>query len=417
MKKFLILIFFFINISLFVLSFFFFLISAKQNQTWPFNYTLGEYLPNFIKYYGNKITETEDRDIVLSHYYKLKTDYYLIPSTNAIGLGGSVNVVNENSALVTLNNGELIIFDLKKKNFYKKNTDIVGNYLSVRDVTLDKQNNLLLLSGVIENERSCKSLALDTYKFIIDKNEIQISEKQRVWASEYNCNFWDGFEPTLGSRVILKDNKYYLSVGMFAEGNGINKYPQSKNSSFGKIIEIDRVGNSKIFSSGHRNPQGLFYSAERGLIISTEHGPSGGDEINLIQKNKNYGWPCKTWGNLYSYSKNNNLIDMWPVEFEGFSCTQMNSFTDPLYTWTPSIAVSQGLEYKGDYFEKFKNNLLIGSLGSMSLFRAHLSDENKIINIEKIVLEERIRDLDEAQDGKILIYTDSGNLIILSKQN
>ena len=80
---------------------------------------------------------------------------------------------------------------------------------------------------------------------------------------------------------------------------GHKSFPQDNKSSFGKIIQISNDGNSSIFSKGHRNPQGLFiYDNE--FIISSEHGPRGGDELNLI-KNHNYGWPCETAGSLYSY--------------------------------------------------------------------------------------------------------------------
>ena len=170
-----------------------------------------------------------------------------------------------------------------------------------------------------------------------------------------------------------------------------------------------------MFSIGHRNPQGLFLFGDKRIIISTEHGPSGGDEINIIEKNNNYGWPCESFGNLYSYDKKNDISNMWPENLKKFNCDSRATFKKPLFTWTPSIAVSQGVEYNNSYFEKFKNNLIVGSLGGMSLLRIYLSDDNKIINKERIMIDERVRDLAISNDGKILVYTDSGNLMELSK--
>ena len=91
------------------------------------------------------------------------------------------------------------------------------------------------------------------------------------------------------------------------------------------------------------------------------------------------------------------------------------NYKKPLFTWTPSIAISQGAEYDKNYFEKFKNNLIVGSLGGMSLFRLYLSEDFKIINEERIVIDERVRDLAISNNGKIIVYTDSGNLLELSK--
>ena len=151
--------------------------------------------------------------------------------------------------------------------------------------------------------------------------------------------------------------------------------------------------------------------------MGTEFLLRGGDEINLITKNSNYGWPCKSIGTMYGYEYNNNS-KLWPDDLQSSGCDIDKIFIDPLYSWTPSIGASQGLEYRGDEFIKMKDNLIISSLTGESLFRINLSDMNSVINVERIRINERIRDITVSpDDGKIVIYTDGGSLIFLSDKN
>ena len=127
------------------------------------------------------------------------------------------------------------------------------------------------------------------------------------------------------------------------------------------------------------------------LLLSTEHGPRGGDELNILKKNKNYGWPCITNGSLCSYEYGIKK-EIWLNKFRDYGCEDNKKYSRPIYTWTPSIATSQGIQYNGNYFGIFKNNVLIGSLGGLSLFRIIIED-NGVINIEKIKINEKIRDI------------------------
>ena len=121
---------------------------------------------------------------------------------------------------------------------------------------------------------------------------------------------------------------FFISTGYFTPNinSGINPFPQDYNSSFGKILKINDTSIRTIFSVGHRNPQGLFLYDDD-YIISSEHGPKGGDEINLILYNKNYGWPCKTFGTLYSYENTGNKKEIWPIlsDLEKFGCDKENN--------------------------------------------------------------------------------------------
>ena len=401
-----------------LLSFFFvvFIKNARQTRTWPFN--SGIQLPSFVKYYAYKFTRPESL-IIKTHLYEINTEFLSIPDQEAIGGGGSVNILNKDNLLVTLNNGNNWILNLATKKFVK-GPDIFSNkFVGIRDVNIfPKRKEIALLAGEYNN--NCIVMKLKIYDFSFLEKKLEIDNDRTLWESEKMCN--EDFSPLInngGGRVIFYKNSYFISIGFLASNRKSGAYypfSQNPNSSFGKIIRIFDENNSEIYSMGHRNPQGLFVRQKNDLLISTEHGPRGGDEINLITKNSNYGWPCKSIGTLYSYGLKNDS-KLWPDDLQNYGCEDNKLFIDPLYSWTPSIGASQGLEYKGDEFSKMKDNLIISSLSGVSLFRVNLSDNNNVINVETIKINERIRDLIETPDGKIVLYTDGGSLIFLSDNN
>jgi len=404
----LLIVIFFVSIGTFV-----FIKKARENRSWPFNSSLGHYLPKSLKYYAYKFTNTNE-NIIETHFYDLKVNYYSIPSSNSVGNGGGIDNFENNKVLVILDNGEVFFFNTEKKSFDKtKNFKLKESYVSIRDIHY-KDSELLIL-GVKELNNNCWAIILDKYFKIKSDNTISFNYDDTIWMSEEYCG--DILANNAGSRIVKFNNKIYISTGYFTPYifSGINTFPQDDKSSFGKIIEINEDGRSIIFSRGHRNPQGLFiYDNE--FILSTEHGPRGGDELNLIKKNNNYGWPCETLGSLYSYENTGIKKDIWlnKKKLEEYGCEEFESYIKPIYAWTPSIAASQGIQYQSDYFNIFKNNIILGSLGGLSLFRMIL-DEGKIINIESINVNERVRDILETQNGRIAIYSDGGSIILLSK--
>jgi len=174
---------------------------------------------------------------------------------------------------------------------------------------------------------------------------------------------------------------------------------QEDNSSFGKILFIDMESNSKIFSKGHRAPQGLLV-VDNKFIISTEHGPRGGDEINLIKFGNNYGWPISSYGDLYPYQKKTDK------KFEYLKNHELNGFVEPIYSFVPSIGISQIIEVPDDFSEFWKNNFLLSSLNGSSLHRLQF-DKNftKLLFNEKIFIGKRIRDIIYVKEFKTFILS------------
>jgi len=157
----------------------------------------------------------------------------------------------------------------------------------------------------------------------------------------------------------------------------------------------------EIWSYGHRNPQGLLYDNNTGNLWSIEHGPRGGDEINLVVKGANYGWPVISYGKEY-----------WgPVSIgEG---TEKPGMQQPVKVYIPSIAPGSLLLYSATAFPQWQGNLFSGALKLRHLNRVSVSMDNKAIAEERLLgdLNERIRALAQSPEGWIYFSTDSGKII------
>ena len=174
---------------------------------------------------------------------------------------------------------------------------------------------------------------------------------------------------------------------------------QDDNSVYGKILFVDFQTKDYLnFSKGHRTTQGLL--AEKNLIISAEHGPRGGDEINLIKFGQNYGWPIASYGEPYFKEKKSQKI------YHYLKNHRDHGFIEPIYSWVPSIGMSQIIRVPNDFSKLWQNNFFVTSLAGKSIYRI-LLDKNheKLIYQEKIYIGKRIRDV---------IYIKEFNAILLA---
>lgn len=219
-----------------------------------------------------------------------------------------------------------------------------------------------------------------------------------------------------GSRLQLTGNNLFISVG----DRGQRHRAQDLSDHAGKIHrinkdgtipkdnpfvgKIDKSGRSipeSIYSYGHRNPQGMFIDSQSNIWIH-EHGPRGGDELNLVQKGKNYGWPIITYGKEY-----------WgPSIGEG---THKQGIQQPEYYYVPSIAPSGLVRYEAELFREWQGDFLIGALKGSHLNRlteSSVSSETNQKFEEHRYLEDldlRIRDIEVDKEGAIYLLTDEGN--------
>jgi len=218
-----------------------------------------------------------------------------------------------------------------------------------------------------------------------------------------------------GSRIVF-DNKGHLFFGIGDRGNR-DANPQDLNRDGGKIYRLNLDGSipednpfadqegalKALYSYGHRNPQGMTVHPETGEIWENEHGPKGGDEINIIQKGKNYGWPVITYGINYSGT---SITDK----------TSMPGMEQPFYYWVPSIAPSGMAFSSSDVYGDWKGDLFIGSLKFEYLERLVIK-KNKVVKREKILDGlGRVRNVKEGPDGYLYIAIEGKGILKLINQ-
>lgn len=214
-----------------------------------------------------------------------------------------------------------------------------------------------------------------------------------------------------GSRLEWDGNgNLFVSTGERSSSQ-IRAEAQELDAALGKIVRIDTNGNAvsdnpfigqnnvlpEIYSYGHRNPQGIAIHPETGDLWEAEFGPKGGDEVNLINGGKNYGWPTISYGIEYAGG---------PV---GEGITQKEGMEQPVYYWDPSVSPSGITFYSGSLISEWKNNLFLACLSGKHIVRLVIKD-NKVVCEERLLVDkgQRIRDVLEGKDGALYAITDSG---------
>ena len=213
-----------------------------------------------------------------------------------------------------------------------------------------------------------------------------------------------------GSRLAFgKDGMLYVTTGDRSD-KPMRKYAQDPNSQLGKVLRIKPDGSvpsdnpfagnkaaPEVWTLGHRNIQAAAFDA-KGQLWLVEHGAMGGDELNLVVKGKNYGWPLVAYGVEYSGRAIPN------------ASTARAGYQQPVYYWDPVIAPSGAQFYTGDAFPPWRGNLFTGALKERRLVRLVLKD-NKVVGEEHLLVDrgERIRDVRQGPDGALYVVTDDDN--------
>jgi|FLOH01.1.fsa_nt_gi aldose sugar dehydrogenase len=221
------------------------------------------------------------------------------------------------------------------------------------------------------------------------------------------------FQMHHSARLAIKDG--YLFI---ADGDRVKRRDlvMDMTSTLGKIVRLHDDGrvpddnpfvgtmghHPAIWTLGHRDPQGLRFNPFTGDLWSHEHGPKGGDEINIIRAGRNYGWPVITYGEEYEGG---------PV---GEGLYVKDGMEQPVYMWKPSIAPSSMLFYTGDKYKNWHGNLFIGAMAGAHLNRLTLY-ENRVIHEERLLADQgwRVRIVRQGLDGYIYIGIDQGSIMRL----
>ncbi|HEY9340889.1 MAG TPA: PQQ-dependent sugar dehydrogenase [Hanamia sp.] len=293
----------------------------------------------------------------------------------------------------------------------KVNSDGQGGVLGL---TLDPDftNNRMIFWTFSENTPQGSMTAVAKGKLSADEKTIEKTQVIYHATPAHKSTFH------YGSRILFdKTGNIIFSTG--ERGDNVTR-PQAQflNSSLGKIIRITPDGKAapgnpfenrtdarpELYSYGHRNVQGLAINPATGDLWETEFGPRGGDEINLIEPGKNYGWPIITYGIEYAGPK------------VGDSIQQKEGMQQPVYYYDPVVSPSGITFYSSDVIPEWKNNLFISTLSGMHIARLIIKD-NKVVGEERLLADkaQRFRDITQGKDGALYAISDQGRLYRIGK--
>ena len=331
---------------------------------------------------------------------------------DGFGVPWGMTFLSKNELLITERSGSIIILNLINSNKTKlKNTPkvMVDGQGGMLDVALSpdyKKSGWIYFTYVKEvYEEGVTVLARAKL------NGVTFSQWQELLVSKSGTAESQHF----GSRIAF-DNKGHVYFGIGDRGMRPNS--QNLKNHAGTIIRLNLDGSipkdnpfindknalPEIWSYGHRNPQGLAYDFDFNRLWEIEHGPRGGDEINLISAAANYGWPEISYGKEY-----------WgPVAVGGG--THRDGMEQPVKFYVPSIAPGSLILYSGNSFPMWKGNLFSGALKLRHINRIVLNKNGKLLKEERLLesLDERIRALAQSPKGWIYFSTDSGKIFRIS---
>jgi len=331
-----------------------------------------------------------------SGYIDFYNDEFFILSSRGT-LAYSKNINNSNFLKLIKNN----IYDFIGIEHFSKNV-----WFSIKDLLIHK--NKIFISYTEEIEEYCWNTSV-IYGEINNENIVfkkLFSPKECIHTKNNPDKEFNAHQS--GGRLLsLDDNHILLTIGDYRS----RFLAQDFNSVNGKIIKINiNDFDYKIISMGHRNPQGLYYDKERNFILETEHGPHGGDEINLLSMEQinnniilNYGWAIASAGEHYVLTE--EKVKKYPL----YKSHKKYGFIEPLKSFVPSIGISEITKIGPD-------NYVVGSMKDKSIYFFELDKTKKIINLERVEVFERVRDL-TFYKNKLYLFLENSSSIGVIKLN
>lgn len=235
--------------------------------------------------------------------------------------------------------------------------------------------------------------------------------------------------PAAARIVFGRDGKIYMVIGSpgFSKRVGNASSGQNPGEHGGKVLRLNDDGTvpqdnpfvgrpgykPEIYALGIRNSDGLILHPETGELWETEHGPQGGDEVNIIKRGANYGWPFVTYGRAYNYDLDGARSGLVPPTIQPL--TSAPGMEEPFLFYIPSIAISGIAFYTGDQLSGWKGNLFVGGLRGTQLSRISLNKQGLESRRETLLMDlrQRIRDVRQGPDGFLYLTTDEKDGAIL----
>ena len=404
-----------------IFSFFYFIQSSYTYKEQTRSFICNKFIPGFLDFTLNLLESNafQGKEFCNNLYNDYNVKY--LPETQYANFDFKIFNLNnnynynkfylenfQNNLILTEEFGKI---QYAKNNFSKTKDKFNYNFLNINSNTDSIIKNGRILDTLINDntlyisyfsDDKCKKMGISFAKINFQKLEFN----ELITFNE--CK--SGDSAMSGGRLQYYDNqntKGLLLTTSMNDKKGNNVKAQEDNSIYGKILFIDLNNlDYKVFAKGFRNPQGLYVDDD--LILTSEHGPRGGDEINNIIMNGNYGWPISSYGEPYGDGfKNRNkdylLENLYKKNHNKYG------FIEPVYSFIPSIGASELIKLPNNFHPKWEDNFLLSSLSGHSLFRLMFSNDfSRVIYSEKIYIGYRTRDLK---------YDPLNNVILLAMEN
>ena len=363
---------------------------------------------------GYKLTKYRTNEIIASGNYRALAsayiDFYNDDNEIILATVDGIFAISELNNIENFNKIKSNIFDFVTYEGFYTNTQY-----GVKDILVSRDN--LYVSFINEKKKNCFNLKILVSKINREKLDFKKFYETSECVDKKNKHGYLAHQGA-GGKMFATDRSLYFTTGEFRN----RPLAQKVDNDYGKILNIEfKSKKSKIISIGHRNPQGLYYSEKNNFIISTEHGPKGGDEININhepqKKIKNFGWPLASYGEHYYKNYSKEILDQAPLN----KSHKKYGLEEPIKYFVPSIGISEIISLNVNDKE-----FLVGAMGNeiaeqdLGLHFIKLGDKkNKIIKHKYIPLNERVRDMVISKNKKILILflETTGSIAIIKKSN
>ena len=344
----------------------------------------------------------------------IKISIESIDTPNAQVMGG------RGAALARLSDGRLLLgggnngFSLYLYDIVTENEVLIGRVanqserlsdsrFAVTDIAVlsesAKATQLLISYPQYSKSKNCVSVVAYSYKMRL--NDKPSVKRGKLWFKSKPCVPVAAIQHAAGRMAVINKSSAYLTIGDL----GFPRINQpTARGDLGSVFKISAKQVEKI-SQGHRNQQGILLIGSD--LYTSEHGPRGGDELNLIEKGKDFGWPAVTYGQ--PYSAGDYVKPTKTGSHEGYE--------EPLYNWTPSVAPTELVQLPlGSQWGPWAGQIVMGTLAEQALIFIELTGRTKVGQVLSLDVGERIRDLEVGIDGSLIATTDSGKLLIINRE-
>ena len=304
--------------------------------------------------------------------------------------------------------GELLTWNQTKTGlrslgkFIPSNRREIDSRFAINDIAILSENagsaKLLISYPRLGKSLSCVEIAIDELAYDRKKQRVKFVSN---WFVSKPCVPISAVQHTAGRFAVIDKNSVYVSIGDLGFSD-IDM--RNKRGDLGSIFKLSAKSAVRI-SQGHRNPQGIVLFDKK-TLMAAEHGPRGGDELNVITEGGDYGWPFVTYGE--PYGSGDYVRPAKTGSHEGY--------IEPIKYWVPSIAPTELVQLPVDGWGDWGRGLVLGTLREEVLVFMKLSENLEVTQSAQVDMDERIRDLEMLRNGDLLATTDSGKLITISNR-